>query len=145
MEAHVMYDGNYITSDYNNAEIHSLLNHPEKDKDNRYKMINTDAFKEWGKTINYTVPTNYHMSDHKISVQVWKWNGSGSDEGRSTNIYQGKDVKGSAPLMICVPGDWKAPLERVNIGVCYPEFTNWVQNSQYTDWWKHPADGQYVK
>lgn len=39
----------------------------------------------------------------------------------------------TAPLMICVPGDWEWPIERTSIEEAYPGFKNWVANPDY-DW-----------
>ena len=48
-------------------------------------------------------------------------------------------TNGTSPQMICMPGTWAWPKERVGIEIAYPSFGKWSQNSQeYTDWYKSP-------
>lgn len=50
----------------------------------------------------------------------------------------------TAPLMICVPGDWEWPKERVSIETAYPDFKKWVTDSSNSDWVKSKVADQVI-
>jgi LruC domain-containing protein len=54
--------------------------------------------------------------------------------GTASSYYMDKDRR---PWALDIPGNWKWPLERVDITAGYPNFVNWAKSSgtTYTDWY----------
>ena len=89
-------------------------------------MVNTGVGYNWngrnnynGKVIDIKVPTDFTMATNMGGFYLKIHNG---DKEVETEIGPSQGV---APQMICAPGDWKWPLEVVNIGDAYPGFGEW--------------------
>ena len=55
---------------------------------------------------------------------------------------------GEVPHAICVAGDWRWPLEHVNLAEAYPMVGKWatnLSNQEARDWYNHPTDGKVAK
>ena len=53
--------------------------------------------------------------------------------------------KGEAPQIICVPGTWKWPKEKIDIWDVYPQFKEFGEGYQEgLFWYNHPATGAEV-
>ena len=117
------------------GEAHEIFG--EKDMK---KVINTRT-----KTAQPVVMTINVPADFSLSVD-------GSTEGiggfRISNQFNsGTRLQeiGSVPYMICVPGDWRWPLENVNINVGYNSFNDWVgDHSKAGEWFKTISNPEAV-
>ena len=68
--------------------------------------------------------------------------------GFQVSVEGGKAVvaapgAGEAPQMICVPGSWKWPKERINIKEAYPDFERWCADPGY-DWMRTVSEDQVL-
>lgn len=53
---------------------------------------------------------------------------------------------GSVPQILCVPGSWQWPIERINIRTAYPRIVEWIGNKETnTDWYLSPVEGKVWK
>lgn len=103
------------------GEIHGLFGFTDVTM-----MVNTGVGYNWngrnnynGKVIDIKVPTDFTMATNMGGFYLKIYNG---DKEVETEIGPSQGV---APQMICAPGDWKWPLEVVNIGDAYPGFGEW--------------------
>lgn len=126
--AYIYYDSKNL------GEIHQLI----KDGANTSEMLNTTSKGSAGKPFTVDVPEDFTMSEGMggFSIMVQSDNA----------ITITSPALGTAPQMICMPGSWAWPKERVGIEVAYPSFSNWSQNSQSNlDWYKSPVSEYIVK
>lgn len=126
--AYIYYDSKNL------GEIHQLI----KDGANTSEMLNTTSKGSAGKPFTVDVPEDFTMSESMggFSIMVQSDNA----------ITITSPALGTAPQMICMPGSWAWPKERVGIEVAYPSFSNWSQNSQSNlDWYKSPVSEYIVK
>jgi len=129
---------------YNNAnlgEIHELLGSEKP------VIMNTSSRGNAGEKIKITVPANFSMvSDNMggFSIKVY-----GTRKGEEVNQVATvilAPVTGAVPQMICVPGDWAWPTERISISKAYPLFGEWGANySSNSEWYKSPEESYIVK
>ena len=103
------------------GEIHGLFGFTDVTM-----MVNTGVGYNWngrnnynGKVIDIKAPTDFTMATNMGGFYLKIYNG---DKEVETEIGPSQGV---APQMICAPGDWKWPLEVVNIGDAYPGFGEW--------------------
>lgn len=53
---------------------------------------------------------------------------------------------GAVPQILCVPGTWAWPMERVSIRIAYPEIGDWILNKETNvDWYLSPVAGKVWK
>lgn len=50
----------------------------------------------------------------------------------------------NTPQMMLLPLTYQWARERVFIGEAYPDFTDWVRNKDNADWWRNPAQTNYI-
>jgi len=128
----------YIT--YNGTalgETHQMLGAEESTSN--YPMINTSSITATGQSQNITVPANFSLTDGMGGLGV------------SVNIDNGTAVlisapdAGTAPQMICMPGDWAWPKERTKIQDAYNKFADWnTEESKNLDWYLYPTAGNVL-
>ena len=118
----------------NLGEVHELLDAAPGE------MINTlGSITNTHNGSKITVPSTWTLMGNKDKFVIHvKENGESS-------IVSNANVTGMAPQMIIVPGEWKWPLERVNIKDAYPQFVNWVGNASTTEWYKSYEGDKVVK
>lgn len=128
----VKYDGIAIAP---NAEIHNLLQPNVSVGDNgSYPMLTEVAA---GDPLTIQVDNSFSMTNHKFSITV-------EGNGDSHSITMGNET-GKAPMMLCLPGTWAWPKERVQIYDAYPMFKDWVKNSNENEWYKYVVNEYVVK
>lgn len=118
----------------NLGEVHDLLGAAPGD------MINTlGGITNTHNGSKITVPSTWTLMGNKDKFVIYV------EENGVSSIVSSADVTGKAPQMIIVPGEWKWPLERVNIKDAYPQFVNWVKDVSNTEWYKSYEGDKVVK
>lgn len=122
------------------TEIHGCFGYGTPDNNGRYTMINTNAER--------LALSNGSKGESGVSLvdqKFWetKYVGKVSDlfahfkikvEDNGQAIVIDSPETGTAPQMILTPEGWQWPIERENIEVVYPGFTNWSQNATLDKW-----------
>lgn len=99
--------------------------------------IGTDAMANTGKDTKtcpvaiFSIPGNYDWNANNIPVVVTK---DGADITLTTEA-------GKAPAKICVPQTYRWTIEKTNIKVAYPDFSDYVANPGRTTWCTNPVAG----
>ena len=95
-------------------------------------MINTNA--DTGKSgVSLAKPENWNTEyEGKVSDLFAHFKIRVEDNGQA--IVIDAPEAGTAPQMILTPEGWQWPIERENIEVVYPGFTNWSQNATLDKW-----------
>lgn len=116
-------------------------------------MLNTRTITHKGEAIEIDVPADFSMSADAFTVTGNRMGGfhvrvkqGGSFGDWTQGVVDIKPAEaGSVPQILCVPGDWQWPVERVNIGEAYPEILDWIKDRTVnTDWYAHPKQGKVV-
>jgi len=110
-------------------------------------MVNTSVFNHTSESKTIIVDKDFTMSS---TVENGRMGGfhvkvaqNDVADGWSENVIDiSPAADGSVPQMLCVPGTWRWPKERVKISDAYPEIKGWFQDKNTnTDWYLHPAKG----
>lgn len=126
MPAYICHGSNTL------GEIHALID-PQASTGT---MLNTTSRGTAGQPMTIVVDANYSVADNMGGFSVFV-------RGQQS-LTISAPTKGSVPQMICVPGTWAWPLERVGIEKAYPAFANWSQSAgQNTEWYLN-ADADKV-
>ena len=116
------------------GEIHALID----PKAPANTMLNTESRGAAGQPLTVTVDANFSMADNMGGFSV-------AVQGEEA-VTITAPAKGSVPQMICVPGTWAWPLERVGIEKAYPAFAGWNQSAgQNTEWYRNAEAGKVVR
>lgn len=116
-------------------------------------MLNTRTITHTGEAIEIDVPADFSMSADAFTITGNRMGGfhvrvkqGGSFGDWTQGVVDIKPAEaGSVPQILCVPGDWQWPVERVNIGEAYPEILDWIKDRTVnTDWYAHPKQGKVV-
>ncbi|MDE6486064.1 MAG: DUF4842 domain-containing protein [Muribaculaceae bacterium] len=112
-------------------------------------MLNTGRATGTAESVTIEVPEDFSMANLQGVIDS-KMGGfhikvKQSDEGVEGNWTD--DViditaaeAGAVPQILCVPGSWQWPLERISIKQAYPEVGEWILNKENnTDWYLHPV------
>lgn len=119
------------------GEFHTLLGGSSA------TYINTQSEGAPGEPIEIEVPQDFTMA---YSGSVGNMGGFRLIVEYATGIETATITapgQGEAPQMICVPGDWKWPKERVSISTAYPGFGTWGSDYSNNSWYLNPVD-EYV-
>lgn len=109
-------------------------------------MVNTGgARKDVPSALDIDVSENVAFRDISISIEVILSSGT-----TSKSVIISSPDKGEVPQMLCVPGVWKWPNERVGIieayGTTEHSFGDWAGDvKQATDWYDYPVEGKVYK
>ncbi|MCC8117753.1 MAG: DUF4114 domain-containing protein [Bacteroidales bacterium] len=127
LRAVVMYDGNPINGSEEESEIHYLVNNSNGFISGKYPMLNTYTTVNPGSPFSITVDEDFSISENLdlFSIQV---------EGQETSYIITSPDTGTAPQIICLPGDWLWPTERTDITAAYPLFKDWSADCTNLDW-----------
>lgn len=88
--------------------------------------------------ISKTVSESYTVSDVDMG-------GFMIHNGYFDSIRYDFNQTGKVPFMICVPGDFKYPIEGASIFRAYPQFADWARNHNNNKlWYKHPVDSLII-
>ena len=130
LEAEIMYNGQSY------GEIHSLLGASAT------TFVNTEnGITHTATPITINVDENFSITQNMggFSVKV-------IDEEGNANTEITAPGQGEAPQMICVPGTWQWPIERISVSVAYPDFGEWGANyGTNNDWCNNPVDGKVIR
>ena len=130
LEAEIMYNGQSY------GEIHSLLGASAT------TFVNTEnGITQTATPITINVDENFSITQNMggFSVKV-------IDEEGNANTEITAPGQGEAPQMICVPGTWQWPIERISVSVAYPDFGEWGANyGTNNDWCNNPVDGKVIR
>lgn len=103
----------------------------------QYPMLNTEKSGEKGNACEVNVGTDFFIG---ITPDAGNMGGFSvevvAEDGTIREVES--PGRGEAPQMICVTGDWKWPYEKMNINEAYPEFGQWGQNYQTSEWYNYP-------
>ena len=122
------------------TEIHGCFGYGTPDNNGRYTMINTNAeelaLSNGSKGVSGVslVDQNFWETKYigKVSDLFAHFKIKVEDNGQA--IVIDSPETGTAPQMILTPEGWQWPIERENIEVVYPGFTNWSQNATLDKW-----------
>lgn len=117
------------------GEIHTLLG-----GSSTTEFINTTGSKGTaGEPVTINVDKDFSMTGNNMggfSVKVI------TKDNSEATVRITAPGQGTAPQMICVPGEWAWPTERTNISDAYPAFGEWGANyATNKDWYKKPNGG----
>lgn len=117
------------------GEIHTLLG-----GSSTTEFINTTGSKGTaGEPVTINVDKDFSMASNNMggfSVKVI------TKDNSEATVRITAPGQGTAPQMICVPGEWAWPTERTNISDAYPAFGEWGANyATNKDWYKNPNGG----
>lgn len=111
-------------------------------------MINTQGgISKQHEGFTIEVPADFTLTGDDMggfSFVVMKEDGTEVAIKPSSVKSENKGEAVTAPLMICVPGDWEWPKERVSIETAYPDFKKWVTDSSNSDWVKNKVADQVI-
>lgn len=111
-------------------------------------MINTQGgISKQHEGFTIEVPADFTLTGEDMggfSFEVKKEDGTVVAIKPSSVKSENKGEAVTAPLMICVPGDWEWPKERVSIETAYPDFKKWVTDSSNSDWVKSKVADQVI-
>jgi len=83
---------------------------------------------------------NFDMTDanfySKINVKV--------EQDGATYMLNCNTEAGKAPLALIIAGRWAWPVERTPIYDAYPQFKNWVSDTENSDWYYYPDKSKCV-
>lgn len=117
------------------GEIHDLLG-----ASNITTLVNTRIGEATGKadTITLNVSANFSLAaDDMGGFKVGVIQNASSPEYETEIAASGA---GKAPQIICIPGDWKWPIERTSIVTAYPDFDGWMKDKETnTTWYNNPV------
>ncbi|MGN1263763.1 MAG: DUF4842 domain-containing protein [Prevotella sp.] len=85
--------------------------------------------------VTVTIPENYSITNDMGSFSLIVETGSAGKNNYTANLTVSAPGKGSEPQMICVPGSWKWPKERISISYAYPGFGQWGANYGNGTWY----------
>ena len=138
LETYVSYKGTRIND---GKEFHSWFGDDYKaNADGTYGFINTQTSGNPGESFTITVDKDFTMSTN--DDQLGESMGGFSITVGENTITAPKS--GATPQMICVPADWKWPVERINIKDAYSQFSNWV-NDPTVEWYNEPVSGKVIE
>lgn len=79
--------------------------------------------------VKIEVPADFTMTENMGGFKIYV-------AGDETSVVSvNAPGKGEVPQIICVPGTWKWPKERVSISAAYPNFGEWGTNWQDNTWY----------
>lgn len=122
------------------GEIHALLGVQDYTT-----MINTSSITNRGDSITFVIDSEESFSISK-DMGKFKVRVTEDDAGTTETVVVGASEAGKVPQMICVPGTWKWPKERINIKDAYPQFNAWAKDYNYLDpWYNYPEADKVVQ
>lgn len=137
---------NYIYfGDIEIGEIHDLLKNSEKDAKGAYTMLNTriNGASAAPQTTTISVPANFSMANNMGGFKIVR---KVSNNKSIESITTGAPETGSVPYMICVPADWKWPVENQTITGVYSAFATWcADHESATNWYTSPDESKVFK
>lgn len=130
-------------SDYTElGEIHELMGYTVIPSIG-FAMLNTNKSShevdpKTVKPIVVTVPADFDFADDFLKRIKITTRQSDEEEYDATEITAFTDLgeSGSIPKMLLLEGEWQWPTERTSIDIAYPDFRDWVKNSNATNWTK---------
>ncbi len=137
---------NYIYfGDIEIGEIHALLKNSEKDAKGAYTMLNTriNGASAAPQTTTISVPANFSMANNMGGFKIVR---KVSNNKSIESITTGAPKTGSVPYMICVPADWKWPVENQTITGVYSDFATWcADHESATNWYTSSDESKVFK
>lgn len=85
-----------------------------------------------------SVPADFSMTENMGGFKIYVAN------NETSVVSVNAPGKGEVPQIICVPGTWKWPKERVSISDAYPDFGTWGANWQDNTWYNNISDEKNV-
>lgn len=129
-ETHILYN----TDDL--GETHRLLG-GNAGENGQYPMLNTNSITNTAAPIKVNVGQNFSMANGMGGFGI-------SVVGRETTVLVTAPKDGKAPQMMCLPGTWKWPKERVKIQDAYPKFGEWNDNANMFGWCDSPVENNVL-
>ena len=123
------------------GEIHSILKNTDKDVNGGFTMINTRIKGASAEPVEMVidVPADFTMTQNMGGFKIVR-------KDKKTSITVGAPEVGSVPYMICVPSDWKWPVEQQTITGVYSAFAAWCNDhTASTDWYTSPDESKVFK
>ncbi len=107
----------------------------------RFDSDNTALYTENGAVKDFEIHMPNHQPTHGQDVSMF---GTGDDASNGVDRFYVS--KNNLPWVLNVPYQIYYPEEYVDIGMAYPEFSQWVASggSQYRDWYLEPAEKFYL-
>ncbi|MCC8119941.1 MAG: LruC domain-containing protein [Bacteroidales bacterium] len=132
-----VYAANVYHNNVDLGEIHNLLDGTTA-ANGSYPMLNTSSYTSSSTNGTITVGEDFSITDNMggFSIVV---------TGKETTITIHAPNAGTAPQMMCLPGDWKWPKEYTDIRTAYPNFKNWSEDSESTDWINTVTSGSVIE
>lgn len=129
--ANVLHNGTSI------GEIHNLLNGTSA-ANGRYPLLNTSSYTQSSTVSQIDISEGFSITESMggFSIVV---------TGRESTITIHAPNAGTAPQMMCLPGDWKWPKEYTDIRTAYPNFKSWSEDSESTDWINTVTSGSVIE
>lgn len=122
------------------GEIHDMLDVATDKITNTSNTVKLVA----GQTKTVPVPDGFKLSEAMANFKVHV------DPNGTSEKWVEFPKSGQTPKMICVPANWRWPVERTRVDEAYPLFKNWVTENPYSvditkSWWyTEPAAGTTV-
>ena len=119
------------------GEIHNLMS---EEYGSKCPMLNTypdhhQVNPRSVKKITLDVPEDFVMSDFMSRIRLTT-RGVDDTEADAKEVTAYTDIEGAGkiPQMLLLSGEWHWPTERIGITIAYPDFTDWVKDTNATDW-----------
>lgn len=125
------------------GEIHKLMsdeyssNFTTLNTELNYHHVNPLSVKK----ITLNVPEDFVMSGFMSRIRLTT-RGEDDTEANAKEVTAYTDIAGAGkiPQMLLLSGEWYWPTERKGITIAYPNFTDWVNDYEATDWIKNRDD-----
>lgn len=134
------YDG--PDGDTNLGEIHELLGASANEEVNTLTAIAHTPFVQLD---NVKWPKGYTVKNDAKRFYIEVKRGSCSD---CSDLLTLADTPGQMPQAMLVAGEWKWPMEGVNINNTYDTFVNWAKDitkMAFWNWYSYPKANTFVK